>query len=87
MLRMGFLCLLLPVGAYAGDDFALTTVLNSLSTLLTGAIAKAIFMLAIIGVGYAWLYLGKMPTSRAMGVIIGIGIIYGASYLSKNLGV
>ena len=75
--------MLLPVPCFAslgGNDIA--TALNNLVDLITGEIGTTLCTLAIIGVGFAWLKFGKIEKEIALSVILGIGIIYSASYLA-----
>jgi type IV secretory pathway VirB2 component (pilin) len=77
-----------PMLALAGDDSnMLSSILSSLTDLLTSDIAKIIFILSIIGVGYGWLYLGSIPKGRAIGAIVGIGIVFSAGWIARQLGV
>lgn len=71
----------------AGDDFQLVSILQGLIQLLNSDIARIIFVLSIIGVGYGWLYMGRIPQHRAIGAILGIGIVFSASYIAQQLGV
>ena len=71
----------------AGDDNRLSTLLNGLIALLTSDVARLIFIVAIIGIGYGWLYLGQIPKGRAIGAIVGIGIVYSAGWIAQQLGV
>ena len=74
--------------AYTNDinSDQLTSVLNALVDLVTSSPAKILFVLAIIGVGYSTLALGKMNKSRALSVVIGIGIVFSAGYIAQQLG-
>jgi len=67
--------------------FQLQSILQALINFLNGGIARTLFVLSIIGVGYGWLYLGRIPQGRAIGAIIGIGIVFSASYIAQQLGV
>lgn len=79
---------IVPSCAWAiNSGFQLQTILQNLIDLLNSSIARIIFVLAIIGVGYGWLYLGRIPKSRALGAIIGIGLVFSASYIARQLGV
>lgn len=79
---------LLPRLAFADSSgFALASILQSLVHLLNSEIARIVFVLAIIAVGYGWLYLGRIPKQRALGAIIGIGIVFSASNIAQQLGV
>lgn len=78
--------ILFPALAYADNGgFQLTTILQQFISLLNSDIARLLFVIAIIGVGYGWLYMGRIPKSRALGAIIGIGIVFSASYLGQRL--
>lgn len=68
-------------------DFQLVTILKALIHLLTSDIAKIIFVLSIIGVGYAWLFMGRIPKSAAVAAIIGIGLVFSAPYIANQLGI
>ena len=74
--------------AYSSDinSDQLSSVLNALVDLVTSTTAKILLVLAIIGVGYSTLALGKMNKSHALGVVIGIGIIFSAGYIAQQLG-
>jgi len=64
----------------------LSSVLSGLITLLTSTPARLMFVVAIIGVGYGTLALGKIPKERAVAIVIGIGIVFSASYMSQAMG-
>ena len=69
------------------DGFQLANILQALIQLLNSDIARIIFVLSIIGVGYGWLYMGRIPHGRAIGAIVGIGIVFSASYIAQQLGI
>ncbi len=75
-----------PVFAYSGQSTKIDTVLQALLDYLTSTPARIIAVLAIVGVGYATLHLGRMPKQRAISVVIGIGIIFGGAALLQMLG-
>ncbi len=83
-------CLLLLI--FPGFSFASTgqdmisTVLSGLIDLLTSAPARLVFVAAIIGVGFATLHLGKVPKGKAIAIVIGIGIVFSASYIAQKIG-
>ena len=85
--------LIMPSMAFAdtsfGDDGGTTIgkVLDNLIGYLTSTPARALAVIAIIGIGYSTWHLGKIPKERAMAIIIGIGIVFGATTLAKMLGV
>lgn len=83
LLGLGF-----PTVALADSGgFQLVSFLEGLVNLLNGSVARVIFVLAIIGIGYGWLYLGRVPKEKAIGGIIGIGIVFSASYIAHKIGV
>ena len=83
-----FPLLLTPTVAFAntGHD-TLTSVLNGLISLLTSTPARLMFVLAIIGVGYGTLALGKIPKEKAIAIVIGIGIVFSASFIAQKMGI
>lgn len=72
--------------AYGGQTTKVDSVLQALLSYLTSAPARIIAVLAIVGVGYSTLHLGRMPKQRAVAVVIGIGIIFGGAALLQMLG-
>lgn len=72
--------------AYSGQSTKIDSVLQALLDYLTSAPARIIALLAIVGVGYTTLFLGRMPKKRAISVVIGIGIIFGGAALLQMLG-
>ena len=86
-LGTGLFSSLLPFPAFAslgGND--ISTALRNVEDLITGEIGTTLCTLAIIGVGFAWLKLGKIEKEGALTAILGIGIIYSASYLAQQFG-
>jgi len=81
---------LIPQWAWAAgageEGDALSRVLNKLVDLITSKPARIFFILSIITVGYSWLYLGRLPKERAIGAIVGIGIIFSAGYIAQQMG-
>jgi len=72
--------------AYNGRGDMISTVLSGLIGILTSTPARLVFVVAIIGVGYGTLALGKIPKERAVAIIIGIGIVFSASYIAQQMG-
>ena len=72
--------------AYNTGGDVLSSVLSGLIDLLTSTPARLMFVIAIIGVGYATLALGKMPKDRAIAIVIGIGIVFSASFIAQKMG-
>ncbi len=77
----------LPSLAFAGSgEDVLSSVLRGLITLLTSTPARLMFVVAIIGVGYGTLVLGKIPKERAVGIVVGIGIVFSGFYIAQKMG-
>lgn len=71
--------------ADSGQD-TLSNVLNGLISLLTSTPARLIFVISIIGVGYGTLALGKIPKEKAVAIVVGVGIVFSASYIAQKMG-
>jgi type IV secretory pathway VirB2 component (pilin) len=67
-----------------GND-VLSTALQNLAGYLSSTPAAAIGVLAIMGIGYAAIAMGKIPKHQAITIIIGIGVIYSAAFLMNKL--
>lgn len=82
--------ILLPLESYAFssdiDSDKVTSILNSLVDLVTSTPAKIIFVLSIISIGYSTLSLGKLNKSRAVAMVIGIGIVFSSGYIAQQMG-
>jgi len=65
----------------------LDSVLQNFTSYLTATPARLIAILAIVGVGFSTVYLGKLPKERAIATVVGIGIIFGGATLLNVLGV
>lgn len=83
----GLIFFFLPSLASAdnGGDM-LSGVLNGLISLLTSTPARLMFVIAIIGVGYGTLALGKIPKEKAVAIVVGVGIVFSASYIAQKMG-
>ncbi len=75
------------VFAYSGQSTKIDTVLQALLDYLTSTPARIIAVLAIVGVGYATLHLGRIQKQRAIAVVVGIGIIFGGAAVLQMLGI
>ncbi len=71
---------------YTGEQTKIDSVLQALLNYLTSSPARLLAVLAIVGVGYSTLYLGRMPKQRAVSVVLGIGIIFGSAAILRMLG-
>lgn len=54
------------------------TVLDNIKDALTGPIGRTLAIIAVALVGLGWIF-GQIDLKRAGGVIVGIGIIFGAA--------
>jgi type IV secretory pathway VirB2 component (pilin) len=68
-----------------GQD-KLSSVLSGLIGILTSTPARLMFVVAIIGVGYGTLAIGRIPKEKSIAIVIGVGIVFSASYIAKKLG-
>lgn len=72
--------------AHADNGSQITSILTKLVELLQSNIARCLAVIAIVGVGYATVYLGRMPKERAISIVLGICIIFGAKTILQSLG-
>lgn len=72
--------------AWAGDGSQITTILTKLVELLQSNIARCLAVIAIVAVGYGTVYLGRIPKERAISIVLGICIIFGAKFILQTLG-
>jgi type IV secretory pathway VirB2 component (pilin) len=90
LIKNRLLCLLFllsPSIAWANTgQNMLTSVLSGLIGVLTSTPARLMFVVAIIGVGYGTLALGKIPKEKAVAIVIGIGIVFSASFIAQKMG-
>lgn len=68
-----------------GHAATIESIVKATTRYLTGGVAKAIGLLAIIGTGYLTLFAQKFPKEYFMMVLLGLGIIFGASTLYNQL--
>ena len=87
-LNILLILMVFPGLVYAADinSDKLDSVLQGLVNFITSGPAKAIFVLAIVGVGYGTLALGRIDKTRAVSIVIGVGMIYSAGYIAQQLG-
>ena len=88
--KVFLLSVLLPIvsraDGFGGDGgFDLVNVLQNLCAMLQGPLAKTLFVLGIIGVGYATFINPMMGKKKGIAVIVGIGIVFSASYIGSKL--
>lgn len=88
--RFVFVCWVLcsPTLVFAGSTGgdAISQGLSGLIGFLQSTPARLLFVLAIIGIGYSTLHLGKLPKNQAVAYVIGIGLVFGASYVAQQIG-
>jgi type IV secretory pathway VirB2 component (pilin) len=72
--------------ARADSDSQITTILTKLVELLQSNIARCLAVIAIVAVGYGTVYMGKIPKERAISIVLGICIVFGAKYILQTLG-
>ena len=65
---------LLPSWAFADVTETLTNFLSY----LTGTWGKIVAAIAIVGIGYACFFLGKVHKGYVVAVVVGIGLVFGA---------
>ncbi len=79
------LCVVLPDVAHAAGGFdKITSVLTSITQTVIGPLGKAICVLGIVAVGLMWVF-GQMDPKRALLVVVGIGVIFGANEIAAAL--
>ncbi len=79
VLAAGFVLLFAAVDPAAAQGFGkVQTVLDNIKDALTGAIGRTLSIIAVALTGLGWIF-GQIDLKRAGGVIVGIGIIFGAA--------
>lgn len=79
--------ILVPVAAYAQTvtgGASPQTMINNVCTFILGTFGQSLAVLGIIGLGLAWMF-GRASLGLVGGVIGGIVIMFGASYLGQTL--
>jgi TrbC/VIRB2 family pilin len=79
--NLGVYLALLPLFACAD----VVSTLNDFLLYLTGPLGKVVATLAIVGVGFACFVMGRLPKSAVLAVVVGIGLIFGASAMLSML--
>jgi len=70
--------------AFAQAASGIETVLQNIVTMLTGNVAKLLATIAVIIVGIAWMF-GYLDLRKAAYVVLGIGIVFGASQIVSTI--
>lgn len=78
LIHLGAASLALPATSHAAT---IEGIINKTVAYLQGSLAKAVGILAIVIVGYLCLWHQKFPQEVFISVLIGLGIIFGASTL------
>jgi type IV secretory pathway VirB2 component (pilin) len=84
---MALACALLPIAAHAQTvtgGASPATMVNNICTFILGTFGQSIAVLAIIGIGFLWMF-GRASLGVIAGIIGGIVIMFGASYLGQTL--
>lgn len=68
-----------------GHAATIESIIKATTRYLVGGVAKAIGLLAIIGAGYLTLYAQEFPKKYFMMILLGLGIIFGASTIYNQL--
>lgn len=79
------LLLLLCTMPTASHATSIESILNQTAGYLQGPVAKGAGLLAILGTGYLTLFTQKMPKEQFVGILVGLGIIFGGSSLYTRL--
>lgn len=70
--------------AFAQATGGIENVLQNIVDMLTGNVAKLLSIIAVIIVGIAWMF-GYLDLRKAAYVVLGIGIIFGATEIVNTL--
>lgn len=73
-----------PHAFAAGGNTDPATILKAVLTILTGALGTSLAALGIIACGLAWMF-GRASLGLISGVVGGIMIMFGASYIANQL--
>ena len=79
--------LLLPIAAQAqtvSGGASPATMVNNVCTFILGTFGQSIAVIAIIAIGFLWMF-GRASLGTIAGIIGGIVIMFGASYLGQTL--
>ena len=63
----------------------LSSTLTNFLSYLTGTMGKTVASIAVVGVGFGCFGLGRIPKATVVAVVIGVGLIFGASALIATL--
>ena len=72
--------------ALADSGSQITSILTKVVDLLQSNIARCLAVIAIVAVGYGTVYLGRIPKERAVSIVLGICIVFGAKFILETLG-
>lgn len=79
-----FISLLMIEPSFAQSLHGVETVLQNIQDALTGNIAKIIAVIAVVIVGFAWMF-GYADLRKAMYCVLGIAIVFGAPQIVDML--
>lgn len=86
-LALAAMQILLPAVAYAqtvSGGASPQTMLNNICTFVLGPFGQTLAVLGIIGIGVLWMF-GRASLGVIAGIIGGIVIMFGASYLGQTI--
>lgn len=81
-LNMLLFLALLPLNSYATD---VTSILQHTQSWLQGNVAKSVGIIAVIGCGYMCIFQQRLPKAQFLLVLVGLGVVFGASSLFGTL--
>lgn len=76
-------CVATQASAQAGGGSDPSAILTALINFITGAFGQSIAILGIIAIGLSWMF-GRASLGLVAGVVGGIVIMFGASYLART---
>lgn len=86
-LALAAMKIMLPAVAYAqtvSGGASPQTMLNNICTFILGPFGQTLAVLGIIGIGLLWMF-GRASLGVIAGIVGGIVIMFGASYLGQTL--
>ncbi|WP_081159515.1 pilin major subunit VirB2 [Ensifer aridi] len=73
-----------PAAAQVGASADPATMLNNICTFILGPFGQSLAVLGIVAIGLSWMF-GRASLGLVAGVVGGIVIMFGASFLGKTL--
>jgi len=79
-----FISLFITEPSFAQNLSGIEGVLNNIQEALSGKIAKAVAVIAVVLVGFAWMF-GYLDLRKAMYCVLGVAIVFGAPQIVEML--